>query len=183
MVNYKYWMWEEAIPKEYCELILKGINQADFKEANVVHTSEQKDLKFRRTDVIWDSQLNPAGCILQSYIHAANTSAGWNLDISSTEETQLSRYRAENEGFYDWHIDSMPPVNGVQRKVSAVLLLNNPDDFEGGMLQFKGFEDEKVLTKQGSIIVFPSFVEHRVTPVLSGTRYSAVGWASGPAFR
>ncbi len=183
MVNYKYWMWEEAISKEYCELMLKNLKESEFKEANVVHMVEEKDLDYRRTDVYWDNQLNPMGCILQAYINAANVSAGWNFDISCFEDTQVCRYKAENSGFYDWHMDVMPPSNGMQRKVSAVLLLNSPDDFEGGLLQFKGHEDEKVLTKQGSIVVFPSFVEHAVTPVTSGVRYSAVGWASGSQFK
>ena len=183
MVNYKYWMWEDAVPKEYCELIINSINEDSFKEANVVYKEEQVDLGIRRTDIVWDKASNPAGCILQAYMNMANTSAGWNFYISSIEDTQIGRYRAENKGFYDWHIDSMAPSNGVQRKLSAVLLLNNPDDFEGGVLQFKGCEDEKVLVKQGSIVVFPSFIEHKVTPITAGVRYSAVNWASGPSFK
>jgi PKHD-type hydroxylase len=62
-------------------------------------------------------------------------------------------------------------------------LLNDPSEFEGGILQLKGMEDQNVLDKQGSIIVFPSFIEHKVTPVTKGVRYSAVTWASGPSFR
>ena len=36
---------------------------------------------------------------------------------------------------------------------------------------------------QGSVIVFPSFVWHRVTPVTKGTRYSLVLWTCGQPFR
>ena len=36
--------------------------------------------------------------------------------------------------------------------------------------------------EEGSIIVFPSFVEHRVTPVTEGIRYSLVSWFVGPLY-
>jgi len=183
MVNFKYWMWESAVPKEYCKLILKDVQDVGFKEASVVHIEQQKDLEVRRAEVYWDKTLNPTGCILQAYINAANATAGWNFCISSLEETQICKYKSENNGFYGWHTDSIPPINGIQRKISAVLLLSDPSDFDGGKLQFKDYEGDEVLPTQGSIVVFPSFVEHRVTPVISGTRYSAVSWASGLAFR
>ena len=36
---------------------------------------------------------------------------------------------------------------------------------------------------KGSVIVFPSFVEHRVKPVTRGKRYSLVIWSLGRSFR
>jgi PKHD-type hydroxylase len=35
----------------------------------------------------------------------------------------------------------------------------------------------------GSVCVFPSFIQHRVTPVKMGTRYSLVGWFRGDMFK
>jgi PKHD-type hydroxylase len=99
------------------------------------------------------------------------------------ENTQISRYKSDNKGHYAKHIDTDHPKDGVQRKLSISILLNDPSEFEGGELQFTDVADCKVLTKQGSIVVFPSFIEHVVTPVTKGVRYSAVTWASGPAFR
>ena len=43
--------------------------------------------------------------------------------------------------------------------------------------------DSNELRKKGSILIFPSFVEHRVTPVTKGVRKSLVGWYEGPKFR
>jgi PKHD-type hydroxylase len=99
------------------------------------------------------------------------------------EDTQIGRYRGDNKGHYGKHFDAEQPKDGIQRKLSVSILLNDPSEFEGGELQFTGVDNCKVLTKQGSIVVFPSFVEHLVTPVTKGVRYSAVTWASGPAFR
>jgi PKHD-type hydroxylase len=58
------------------------------------------------------------------------------------------------------------------------MLLSDPSEFEGGEFQFQ--ENESVKMKKGSVIAFPSFLKHQVTPVTSGKRYSAVCWINGP---
>ena len=74
------------------------------------------------------------------------------------------------------------------RKLSLVCSLSDPKDYTGGRFQFKltdektgenyDFEVEEILPR-GSIIVFPSFLYHRVKPVKQGTRYSLVAWSNG----
>ena len=75
-----------------------------------------------------------------------------------------------------------------------VLQLSDPSEYEGGQLELKeskkdknsvsiSEQDQKDIMKKGSIIVFPSFFTHRVTPVTKGTRMSLVAWVSGPLFR
>jgi PKHD-type hydroxylase len=67
------------------------------------------------------------------------------------------------------------------------MLLNEPDaDFEGGdfeLIQSSLNSPEKINLSRGKIIVFPSFLFHRVTPVLKGIRKSIVIWTLGPKFR
>lgn len=183
LVNYAYWKWDAILSKEFCRSALEQIDWATAETASVVNEQPIVDTKVRRTDVIWQEPTQPLGCIAKCYIEMANQSAEWGYSLGSQEQTQLGRYKSTDEGHYDWHMDSSPPQNGIQRKLSCVILLNDPSEFEGGVLQFKGMEDRNVLDKQGSIIVFPSFIEHKVTPVTKGVRYSAVTWASGPSFR
>jgi PKHD-type hydroxylase len=178
-----YWLWEKALSKEFCEASLAEIDWAAAGQATVNQDAQIVDIKTRRTDVVWQSYMQPLGCVAQAYIHSANQQSGWDFAISSQEHTQMGRYKSTDEGFYDWHMDAGLPENGIQRKLSCVILLNDPSEFEGGILQFKGMEDSNVLSKQGSVIVFPSFIEHKVTPVTKGVRYTAVTWASGPSFR
>ena len=72
----------------------------------------------------------------------------------------------------------------MQRKLSISIQLNDPSEYKGGSFEFKELlEKEQPKLLQGSVLVFPSFLQHRVTPIISGTRYSAVTWARGPAFR
>ena len=182
LVHHQYWFWEEALSKEFCEHALEHVDWNASDTAGL-GTKELINLKKRRTDIVWQDVMQPLGCIARTYMDIANQSAGWGYALNSQEMTQLSRYKSENKGHYDWHIDAAKPENGAQRKLSISILLSDPSEFEGGELQFKGIEDKKILTKQGSIVVFPSFIEHRVTPVTKGVRYSAVTWASGPSFR
>lgn len=76
------------------------------------------------------------------------------------------------------------------RKISVTISLNNPDQYEGGNLEFDlgphrpdRFHTCTEIRPKGSVIVFPSHVNHRVTPVTSGTRYSLVCWSLGAPFR
>jgi PKHD-type hydroxylase len=185
LVNYAYWKWDAILSKEFCHSALEQIDWATSGNATLGNDKNNPviDTKIRRTDVVWQDPTQPLGCIAKCYMEMANQSAEWGYNLSSQEETQLGRYKSVDEGYYDWHMDAGPPQNGVQRKLSCVILLNDPSEFEGGILQFKGMEDRNLLDKQGSIIVFPSFVEHKVTPVTKGVRYTAVTWASGPSFR
>ena len=69
------------------------------------------------------------------------------------------------------------------------LCLNDATEYEGGEFEFD-FKDKtktdpivcEQIKKKGSIIVFPSFVWHRVKPVTKGTRYSLVAWNLGKPF-
>jgi PKHD-type hydroxylase len=184
LVNNIYWKWDAVLSKEFCRSVLEQIDWAIAGQATV--RGDQTDVvntQTRRTDVAWQSSKQPIGCVSKCYMEMANQSAEWGYSLSEQEDTQIGRYKSVDEGYYDWHMDAGPPQNGIQRKLSCVILLNDPSEFEGGVLQFKGMEDQNLLDKQGSIIVFPSFVEHKVTPVTKGVRYSAVTWASGPSFR
>lgn len=183
LVNYAYWKWDAVLSKEFCRSALEQIDWDTSKPAEIHEGNPIVDLKTRRTDIVWQETTQPIGCICKCYMEMANQSAEWGYNMGALQNIQLSRYKSTDEGHYDWHMDAAAPQNGVQRKLSCVILLNDPSEFEGGILQFKGMEDQNVLDQQGSIIVFPSFIEHRVTPVTKGVRYTAVAWAEGPSFR
>ena len=84
-----------------------------------------------------------------------------------------------------------PDMVGKVRKLSVTINLNKPGEYEGGNLKFdfgphaetKRFHEVEEIRPQGSIIVFPSYVHHQVTPVTKGTRYSMVLWSLGQPFK
>jgi len=71
------------------------------------------------------------------------------------------------------------------RKVSCSVQLTAPDQYEGCDLHIRNKRNSMSLypRTQGSIIVFPSYAHHAVTPLTSGTRYAMVGWFMGPHWR
>ena len=77
------------------------------------------------------------------------------------------------------------------RKISMTVNLTDPKNYAGGNLKFdfghhraKGrFHVCKEIRPTGSIIIFPSFLYHCVTPVTRGTRYSLVLWSLGKPFK
>jgi len=77
------------------------------------------------------------------------------------------------------------------RKISMTVNLTDPKNYAGGNLKFdygphnpgKRFYTCKEIRPTGSIIIFPSFLYHCVTPVTRGTRYSLVLWSLGKPWR
>lgn len=99
------------------------------------------------------------------------------------------QYTVYNESdFYIWHTD-LPfgyPLNGESffiRKLSASLILN--DDFTGGEFEVmdEPLNPKRIGTGKGTMIFFPSFINHQVNKIITGTRKSIVFWALGPMFR
>jgi len=178
MINTPYFVFEKALPEDFCEFAIRNTewNKSDEALLDKVE-GHVKDEKQRITELVWEELLSPIGCVLQTYISEANKI--WGYDVRRMEKVQMSRYK--EGGFYDWHMDSKSPVNNEQRKLSIVALLN--DEFSGGALELATNPEQNVLKSKGDIVVFPSFLNHRVNPVTKGVRYTAVSWAYGPTFR
>ena len=184
MIHNYYWVFDKAVPDYICDEILANAAWEDIKDGMVVGAEGEfiKNDKLRKSDIFWLPSVSPIGCIAQTYIRKANREAGWNFEVYETENVQISKYK--DQGHYSWHVDGTAPNQyGYQRKLSVAILLNDPEEFEGGVFEFMGLNGNQPKLQQGSVLVFPAFLEHRVTPVTSGTRYSAVTWMYGPSFK
>ena len=108
--------------------------------------------------------------------------AKYHFDLSGIfEPIAISRY--EVGGHFDWHKDHGKGEISV-RKLTLVIQLSHPEDYEGGDLEFLGEKtSEPELKEYGTAVIFPSFVYHRVAPITSGQRTSLVCWISGTPFR
>ena len=108
--------------------------------------------------------------------------AKYNFDVTGIFEP-IGLVRYTDGCHFDWHKDHGSGIISV-RKLSLVVQLSHPEDYEGGDLEFFGDVDtDQTLRQRGTVIIFPSFIYHRVTPVTAGTRTSLVAWFSGPPFR
>jgi len=91
-------------------------------------------------------------------------------------------------GKYDWHMDvGLAPVQSV-RKLSYSILLN-AGEYEGGELEFhignimEQPEGQTSSDMVGTMIIFPSYLVHRIVEMTKGIRYALVGWVHGNSFR
>jgi PKHD-type hydroxylase len=83
---------------------------------------------------------------------------------------------------FDWHVD-IGAGQASNRKLSITVQLSDEGGYEGGALQFISAPDMAMPKGQGTAILFPSYLAHRVNDVTSGLRCSLVGWAAGVPFR
>ena len=107
------------------------------------------------------------------------------FDIDFIPEIQFTEYDASYEGKFDWHIDNVTSGKCYTRKLSMTVQLSPSTSYEGGNLLFRGNAQIPVeeIRPRGTVVVFPSFLEHCVTPVTQGRRLSLVAWIEGPNFR
>jgi PKHD-type hydroxylase len=101
------------------------------------------------------------------------------------EDMQYTVYDGEQQGHYTWHLDdSGKNTQRGPRKLSLVIQLSDPSDYEGGELQLQTGPDPTIVDKaKGLVAAFPSYTLHRATPVTKGIRKTLVVWITGPAFR
>jgi PKHD-type hydroxylase len=126
---------------------------------------------------------------LSSTIDSIN-SQYYGLDLNGFDAIQFTEYGAEGEK-YDWHMDTiLGPSRGpnfVQtRKLSLTIPINDPSEWTGGEFQLQtGNPEDPIIVEQkrGTAIIFPSFLIHRITPIISGVRKSLVIWLVGPKFK
>lgn len=90
-------------------------------------------------------------------------------------------YEYPEGGFLDWHMDIAKGYMS-NRKLSMSVQLTDGSEYEGGNLEFMDFK-ETGPRGIGDLIVFPAFLQHRVSKLTRGKRYAWVSWVHGPAYR
>ena len=107
----------------------------------------------------------------------------WGFNLSHGRDAIQHTIYKEGGGHYDWHMDA---GHGMQRhrKVSLTVQLTDPDDYEGGKLQlWRGQNPLDAPRGKGTVVIFPSYMMHRVSEVTKGTRESLVLWVGGDHYR
>jgi PKHD-type hydroxylase len=115
-------------------------------------------------------------------VHSINQQF-WRFDLGIIECLQFTIYDTPGD-FYAAHQD-MGYQSLEQRKLSVSVQLSDPAVYTGSELRLhsRGTEFVSTVRDRGSMIAFPSYAVHEVTPLLSGTRYSLVSWIVGPPYK
>ncbi|GAA4081654.1 2OG-Fe(II) oxygenase [Nocardioides kongjuensis] len=190
-------VWSGVVPADVCEAVIAEATGVEAFEGTVVDRDREGgrlDHNIRKTLTVGLDGGNWASSLIVRYADLANQEI-WNFDVNQLE-SPFSLLRYEQGGHFDWHSDvlrepasSNTPFGPVpaERKLSVTINLSDPDDYDGGRFEV-ATPHGKVITSpelaaRGSVVVFPSTVVHRVTPVTRGTRWALVGWLLGPQLR
>ena len=187
--KWKSWIVETTTPlftPDQCQQIINcGRRQPPQKaQVGMGKPGSGLDTKKRITTISWIpfKEMQPMYNDINKFIKTANKNHFGFGDIQITEQAQFTEY--PEGGFYDWHMDTdvvmqhEPPV----RKISMTCLLSSENQFEGGDLELMA-PGKRVKLKQGHAIIFASFLNHRVAPVIRGVRQSLVMWFGGEPFK
>jgi len=183
-------MWSGLLPAETCDEIIATASLLPEIEARIgTRGGVGVDRNVRRSEIRWIEEwhedFNEVRGFMKRKFDEANSNA-FGVDTSFLRNIQFTKYNADNIGHYDWHEDIFwESDNVLDRKLSMVIQLSDPDEYEGGNLELSHNEPPPAadLRKRGTIIVFPAFLKHRVTPVTKGIRHSLVAWMEGPKWR
>ncbi|NDB60853.1 2OG-Fe(II) oxygenase [bacterium] len=181
---------KEFLTKQECDVLVRDAKQLSLYDAEVevkkgpVKTSDLKEeirdskihfINYDNTTFDW---FFPK--ILQTLVNVNTDYFDFDI-LGFQEDLQFTEYNAPS-GHYSDHTDKL--LQGNVRKLSMVVQLTDPDEYEGGELELcLGGEPFVVPREQGTLITFPSYVLHRVKPTTKGTRHSLVGWVTGRPFR
>lgn len=191
IVNNSVLVQENFLPHNFLDQVIKrGLNSQEIEGSLEGGTI---DKETRETRITWLNDTWIYDWILP-YVYEENEKCNWNFSLDYPEEIQFTKYK-ENH-FYNWHQDHIHKSESSmndQRKISVVIPLSNSDEYEGGDLEFcdplaSPMKKENIIKndlfrQKGNIILFPSFVYHRVTKVTKGQRLSMVIWIRGEKWK
>jgi PKHD-type hydroxylase len=187
---------DDFLTEKRCDELLKMFNTSEQYKAtvagtykgsgsDVVNESVRKvqEVRFSEDIVLSD------GFNLNKNLMMASEMANrlfFNFDISN-QLSNIRMLRYEDTGKYDWHLDIGNEETSV-RKITAIVQLSDENDYEGGNFEFSMTDETGENTavgsrKKGSLILFPSYLGHRVSPLTRGIRYSVLTWMLGNAFK
>ena len=166
----------------------KQINELNqlINENSIDNTQDQfakgaiksSQVKFVRLGVIHN--------YLASFIDFCLTvnNSNFGFDLHQLTSQKIINYNTYKEGEeYTWHIDAA--MQSPVRDIKLTCLLNcSEENYEGGDLYL--FRDGEVKINNfnpGSAVVFPSFTNHKVEKITSGSRATLAIWMEGPKFR
>jgi|TARA_B100001939_G_scaffold147958_1_gene128124 Rps23 Pro-64 3,4-dihydroxylase Tpa1-like proline 4-hydroxylase len=160
----------------------------------------------RNSKNAWVPSEHWSGGFVWHYVERANRE-NFLYDIRNIDGESM-QYTQYGEGeFYNWHNDAgiscaYKPVSvgnrsdglasdflneniELVRKLSFVVQLSDPEDYEGGNLQLLDEAGKSYFAprQRGTVIVFDSRTQHRVLKVTKGLRKSLVGWVVGPRWK
>ncbi len=138
--------------------------------------------EIRRSEILF----MPNNIAVNSFCHNIFRDANrqlYGFHLEKIWDLQYTEYDASYEGHYDWHCDTIwNSSTWYQRKLSMTIQLSSSYEYEGGEFELQNTPLPATYQDKGTVLMFPSYLNHRVLPVTKGKRKSLVAWIEGPLF-
>jgi len=164
---------------EECKTIISFANGREPLKGGI-HNNEgkvTKDSKIRSVDVypIYDTEdMRWLYEIIYETVLTYNNNYFCFDILGIFHDLQLLKY---NKGdLYDYHFD-LAEGEYSNRKLGVTILLSN--DFEGGELIINTGQPHTIELGLGDMVLFPSYVLHKIKPITKGERWALVTWIQG----
>ena len=120
--------------------------------------------------------------VFRDAIIAANTDF-YNFQLLGMLDNDFPQVVKYSKGdFYNLHSELNPGL--TTRKLSFLINLNDPSEYEGGEIEFLNTEmDNSVINTPGTMIVFPSFITFKIKPIKKGKKFIITGNIHGDSFK
>ena len=195
------------LPEDIINIIEKDLKENFDSQFEISKLYENTlNIDKRNSQNTWIPTTHWVAGFLWHYVQRANRE-NFLYDLRNIDGESLQYTRYDAGQFYGWHNDAglssyyKPKcINALSsgssdelatdfvnqnielvRKLSFLLQLSDPDDYEGGNVQFIDDTGNSYIVprKRGTIVLFDSRTQHRVLKVTKGTRKSIVGWVCG----
>jgi PKHD-type hydroxylase len=165
------------------DVVQNIIDQAG--ETTKAGTFNNADDSIRSSRVCWLTNEDWLKDLLFQYVDHSCQNAFY-VNVFKNAEIQYTEYHASENGHYDWHHDIDWNANdGLDRKLSITVQLSDINEYEGGDFQFTEVPNPEMkdAKQKGTVLIFPSYLIHQVSPVTKGVRKSLVAWFKGPKWQ
>jgi PKHD-type hydroxylase len=183
------WVYNDKFyTKEVCDYIIQNALKIEPEKPTLGYEGKVTDDKYRRSDIRWIKPDNTDFQFLfdDYWRFALSVNKDWfGFNINSLPYLQFTEYDESYQGEYKSHQDVFwINSSSNHRKLTSIIQLSDETAYEGGDLILENVSESppEKIKNQGTMLTFPSFIYHRLTPVTKGKRYSLVGWFEGPKF-
>ena len=181
MNTFKYFYWNNVLNEKEINQInsILDKNKEKLKDCpapNTIKTSTVEYIKLKYLKNILQDAL---------YLLSENNRDHYGYNVypfADNSYVNINTYRKNQE--YDWHCD-MEYYKSSDLKLTGLINIST-SDFTGGELNLLDGTPQselKELNKPGAMVIFNSFLFHKVNPIKKGIRKTLTIWVKGPAFK
>lgn len=167
------------LTKEECEEILNfSLKNLIFSPAETATKDKRGvDTNFRKSNIVFYPYYKKFPFLLEKITKLLYNNInvkGFKLDYKNSE-FQFTEYNTGD--FFDWHNDMYVNKSAESNRYCSIVIQLN-DDYENGNLEIKPADSEIIIIEKGigNLTMFLSDMEHRVSTITNGNRYTLVNW-------